>query len=65
MILAGHVAGAISLILSLVIDDSKIIQHFQENSTDRIIERFYATKEPFYVITSNIKRMINNMASEN
>lgn len=64
MILAGHVAGAISLILSLVVDDSKIIQRFQENTTDRIIEKIYATREPFYVITSNIKRIVNDMINE-
>lgn len=64
MFLFGHVAGAISLILSLLIEDSKMIQQFQESTTDRIIERIYATKEPFYVITSKIKRIVNDMANE-
>lgn len=64
MFLAGHVAGAISLILGLAIGDSKMIQHIQEKTTDKIIERIYATVEPFYVITSKVKQIVSDMASK-
>lgn len=61
MFLVGHIAGAISSILGLFIENSKVIQIFQENTTDRIIEMMYTTREPFYVITSKMKQILNNM----
>lgn len=64
MFLVGHVAGVICSILGLFIENSKVIQMFQENTTDRIIERMYATKEPFYVITSKMKQILNDMVHD-
>lgn len=64
MFMVGHIAAVIGSILGLFIENCKVIQIFQENTTDRIIERMYATKEPFYVITSKMKQILNDMVHD-
>ena len=60
-LLAGFVLLAVSTIVNVlinVITDGQPIRRLRAATSDEIINRLYATKEPFYVITERIKSAV-------
>ena len=63
-IAAGFVMLAISTIVNFgtnIVNDGKYVKKLKEITSDEIINRLYATREPFYVISERIRTAVEKM----
>lgn len=60
-LIAGYVLLAVSTVVNIlmnVVNDGQVIKKLRAATSDEIINRLYASKEPFYVITERIKSAV-------